>query len=222
MEKQAKKLQKRLYGHKNSERFKGFEFSYEILFESDSHDEILRQEKLFVEKYNSFYDGLNNSIDGSGNHNSPNFTTLGLKFSEETREKIRQKALGNKRTLGFRHKKETKEKMSLERIGIAYGPRKISIEEANTILETFKNKNIVFPIEFVCKFVKETQKHKVLHSTISFGEMISPNGKKLTMETLYCHWYAEKYGTTVAAIRRILNGKTKLCVDYNAKNTEKV
>ena len=177
-----KKLQKRLYDHKNSERFKGFEFSYEILFESDSHDEILKQEKLFVEKYNSFYEGLNNSIDGAGNHNSPNFTTLGLKFSEETREKIRQKALGNKRTLGFKHKKETKENWSKLRKGKVWS-KKFEETVIKEIMLLFKN-------------------------TPKTESTISKNGKKLNYIRKFCNETANLYDMSPRTMYNILTGKT--------------
>jgi hypothetical protein len=177
-----KRLNKRMYDHRRSKRFIGHTFSYEIVFESSSHNEILLQEKQFIQKYDSFSKGLNNSIDGSGNHNSPKFTTLGLKFSDETRKKISQKAKGNKRALGLKHKKETKEKWSDIRKGKVWS-KKFDESHIRNLLITFKN---------APKMQTTTSK----------------NGRPLTHIRNFCITNAHFFNMSPKTMHNILSGKT--------------
>lgn len=176
------RLHKRMYDHSRSKRFKNYNFNYDILFECESHDIVLEKEKIFIEKYNTFYGGLNNSIDGSGNHLSSSFTTLGLKFSEETKNKIRKKAMGNKRSKGFRHSNETKQKLSELRKGKVWS-RKFKEHEIRALMIEFKETPI-----------KE--------------ERISKNGRRLSHLQIFCNENSEKYNMSSANMKKILSGKT--------------
>jgi hypothetical protein len=176
------RLKKRMYDHGRSERFKNYAFNYEILFETEDHDLVKLKEKYFIEIYDTYHSGLNRSIDGSGNHNAPNFTTLGIKFSEETKEKIRKKAIGNQRTKGLRHSEETKKRWSELRKGKVWS-KKIDESIVRDLMVEFKNTPI-----------QETT--------------ISKNGKPLSHLRNFCNKNAEKYKMSSANIKKILSGKT--------------
>lgn len=72
----------RLFQHRISERFSEYGIlDYEILYRGNYYN-CLKLEPYFIEKFDTFHSGLNNSIDGKGNHLSPNFTTLGYKYTD--------------------------------------------------------------------------------------------------------------------------------------------
>jgi hypothetical protein len=84
------RLKYRMSSHAKSQRFKDHTFTYEILFEHYDHNLILNKETEFVKKFNSFEKGLNKTPTGQGQHlNSYKFTTLGFKFTEQTKQKLR-------------------------------------------------------------------------------------------------------------------------------------
>lgn len=177
-----KRLNKRMYDHSRSSRFTDYDFIYEILFESDDHNVILKKEKEFIEIYDTYHNGLNESIDGSGNHNAPNFTTLGMKFSSETREKISKKAIGNQRTKGMKHSEENKINWSKKRKGKVWS-KKFNEEIIKELMLEYKQKPL-----------QETK--------------ISKNGKPLNHLQKFCNDNAEKYNMSSANMRKILSGKT--------------
>lgn len=173
---------KRMYDHKRSKRFKGYIFNSEIIYRSEDHDDVLEKEKYFVEYFDSYKNGLNKSKDGSGNHNSPNFTNMGLKHKEESRQKIRLKAIGNKRALGLKHSVQTKEKWSEKRKGKVWS-KKFNDEHIRNLMNHFK----ITPIS-------ETT--------------ISKNGKPLTHLKKFCNDNAKKYNMSNKTMENILLGKT--------------
>lgn len=74
-------------------------FQFTVIYQSlDSFDHIMEMEKYFIEKYNSIENGYNLSEGGYG---SP-----GVRKTEETKQKIREKAMGRK------HTEATKKKLS--------------------------------------------------------------------------------------------------------------
>lgn len=75
--------------HRNSDRFAGTGFTVTILNESKTREYIETLEEYYIEYYDSFQNGLNETKSGKGwGHNSTNFTTLGMKFSKEQRKKM--------------------------------------------------------------------------------------------------------------------------------------
>jgi len=79
--------------HKRSKRFKGIGFDYEILEESTNRSYIEKQEEYWIQKLDTYNNGLNESPNGKGwGHNSSNFTTLGFIFSDESRKKMSESA----------------------------------------------------------------------------------------------------------------------------------
>lgn len=83
----------RMNEHRASDRFKGYNFTYQILKEDEDRAVIERAETEAVAYYDTFNNGLNGSPGGKGwGHNSPKFNTLGYKYSDESKAKMSLKA----------------------------------------------------------------------------------------------------------------------------------
>lgn len=210
---------------KNHERSKRFELGIshiEILATCESYEKAGILEEKYIKEYDTFHNGLNDTINGKGNHLSTNFTTLGYTYSELSKQKMRDNHWTRKGFVngmkGKSHSEYTKKSWSKKRKDICWGPRKISIEDSKKILSIFENNSIKFSNDYYAKFVKKTQKEDVLNGRLNFDDMISQNGKPLKLETLYCYWFSEKYQVTPQAIRKILSGKIKFSEDYNGKH----
>lgn len=102
--------------HRSMAKYGEENFTLEIIDFADTYDELKEKEKYWIKQYNSTdrTKGYNLTEGGDG--------TFGKKHSEETKDKIRQKALGRK------HSEETKKKMSESRTGIVSEKKKKHIE----------------------------------------------------------------------------------------------
>lgn len=198
-------INKRVSAHKKTKRFGiGIE-KVEILKECEKYEDAEILEPHYIEEYDTFYNGLNGSINGKGNHLSEKFTTKGFKFTEETREKMRENhwsKTGKYKPIGKKHTEETKKTLSEIRKGKCWGPRKIDRNDALMILENFRNDILEFDDEFVRRFVKKTDKERV--GVVSLEHLKSSNGKFLNKMVLYSEYYSEIYGVTKQAIIGIL------------------
>jgi predicted GIY-YIG superfamily endonuclease len=197
---------KRMIAHKKSERFAQGIKNIEILEECDTYEEAERLEPEYIKKYDTYYNGLNKSIDGKGNHLAPNFTTRNYKFTEEQRKNMKEnhwsKKMKNTWTKPGRYSEEVRKQLSEKRKGISWAPRKIPKEEALMIIEVYKNNSIKFDDDFIRQFVKVTQKDQV--GKLPLEELKTPNGKHLSKIKLYAEYFCKEYGVTKEAIRRIL------------------
>lgn len=82
------RLRTRLTCHRKHKRFVGHTFEFEVLEESDTKDVWLK-ESHYIAKFDTFHNGLNLTWSGRGQHHaSPNFSTHGYVFSEESRRKM--------------------------------------------------------------------------------------------------------------------------------------
>jgi len=107
----SRKSQHEYYANKNANKDKFHAairkygencFVWEIIdYAKDRHDLDVK-EIYWIEYYNSVQDGYN--LESGGGAGIP---------CNESREKMRQSAIGNKGHLGFKHSKETKQKMSI-------------------------------------------------------------------------------------------------------------
>jgi predicted GIY-YIG superfamily endonuclease len=197
---------KRMSAHKKSKRFvQGIE-KIEILEECDTYEEAELLESEYIKKYDTYYSGLNESIDGKGNHLAPKFTTRNYKFTEEQRKNMRKnhwsKKIKNTWTKPGRYSEEVKNQLSEKRKGISFSPRKIPRKEALIIIETYKNNSIEFDDDFIRQFVKVTHRDQV--GKLPLEELKTPNGKHLNKIKLYAEFFCKQYGVTKEAIRRIL------------------
>jgi hypothetical protein len=206
---------KRMSTHKKSKRFEiGIE-KIEILKDCDTYSEAEDLEEIFIAEHDTFYNGLNESINGKGNHLAPNFNTKGFKYSEESKQKMRDnhwsKKMKNTWSKPENFSEETKKKWSEMRKGKSWGGRKIPFSEAKDIIDNFENDTLIFEDEFVVQFVKKLDKYKV--GKVKIEELKASNGKYISKKKLYSEFYSKKYNVTADAIRRIIeNGVSERAV----------
>lgn len=86
--------------HKSMAKYGEENFTLEIIDFADTYDELKEKEKFYIKKFNSTDRSIGYNLTEGGDG------TFGRLHSEETKEKIRQKALGRKAS------DETKKKMS--------------------------------------------------------------------------------------------------------------
>ena len=91
--------------HRSMAKYGEDNFTLEIIDFADTYDELIEKEKYWIKQYNSTDKSIGYNLTEGGDG------TFGRKHSEETKEKIRQKALGRKVS------EETKKKMSETRLG---------------------------------------------------------------------------------------------------------
>lgn len=200
----------RLSQHKKHPRFSELKLvKYEILKTYDTYEEAQKDEPYLIEKYDTFYNGLNESIDGKGNHLSPNFNTYGYKFTEEQRNNMKRSHWSRKP--GFiaewqyrPHSEITKKRISEGRTGqvVSYV---LDLDTKLLIEDSYKNDTIQFSNDFIAKHVKVSQRDKL--DKLDFSELVSPNGKPLNKLTLYAHYFADIYNVTTVAIKGICVGR---------------
>lgn len=194
---------RRIAAHRKSERFALGIQSIEILYESDSYEEIEELESFYIEKYDTYHNGLNESIDGKGNHLSTNFSTRGYKFTKEQKENMKKNHWSKKmKNTWTKHSEETRQKFSETRTGKYWRARKIPRDAALEIIKAYEEDTITFSQDFICKYVKKTDKDNV--SRLPIEQLKSPNGKYLNKMKLYSEHFAEKYSVTKEAISQLL------------------
>lgn len=91
--------------HRSMAKYGEDNFTLEIIDFADTYDELKEKEKYWIKQYNSTDKSIGYNLTEGGDG------TFGRKHSEDTKEKIRQKALGRKVS------EETKKKMSETRLG---------------------------------------------------------------------------------------------------------
>lgn len=91
--------------HRSMAKYGEDNFTLEIIDFADTYDELKEKEKYWIKQYNSTDKSIGYNLTEGGDG------TFGRKHSEETKDKIRQKAFGRKVS------EETKRKMSETRLG---------------------------------------------------------------------------------------------------------
>lgn len=180
----SERFKSRMNGHRASKRFKNYDWKVELLYMTRCYETCLDVEEELITRWDTFNDGLNNSRNGRGAHGSKKFTTLGLKMKEETRAKISQKALGNKRCVGRIISEDTRKKWSEQRKG-KRAHTKLSENDVASILELYKS-----------------------HPELEGVGKVSGNGRTRSYETVFSETVCTKYGVTKQAIFAIIRGKT--------------
>lgn len=196
----TQRYSKRMGEHKNHKRFKNHSFKDEILEKSTDYDYIQSKEADYIENYDTYKNGLNDTINGSGNHLSQKFTTKGYKFSDQQRKNMsiagRGKHSGkNNGMYGRNHTRESKTIMSKKRIGVSF-PKILTQENVNQIRKNFKEQ----------KFINETYlsgngKEYIIGDTLQ-------NGIKLNYLTVFSKIEAKEYNISSQLIRAIIQNKT--------------
>jgi predicted GIY-YIG superfamily endonuclease len=92
----SNRIKQRMRSHRNGSIFKDHDFTYRILYECVTHDEVLEAETRLIREYDTYNSGLNKTPTGKGyGHSSPNFSTLGRKYSESSKKKMSEVAIQN-------------------------------------------------------------------------------------------------------------------------------
>lgn len=179
----------RMSGHRISKRFENDSFTIEIL-EKSSDPSIHDLEEKYIEQYDSFHNGLNESIDGKGNHLTSNFTTEGYKFSDESRKKMSEVKKGcipwNKGKKNC-FSEETIKKFSRIRKGKQWKPTKLNEDDVLQIRKRYD--------EGECGD----------HPDIG---IILKSGYKQTRFNIFCKFISQEYSCTENNIKNIIKRKT--------------
>lgn len=215
-------LNKRFRDHSHTERFSLGIKEKLVLIECDDYKEAEIWEEFYINLYDTFNNGLNKSKNGKGNHCAPNFTTLGFKYSEESRKKMSDNnwlkdGKNPSPNKGMIHKDDIKKQWSEKRKRIMWRERTIPIDTALEIQNNYKNNLLEFSDEFLRRHVKSSQKEKIFF--LDMSELKSQNGKALDKLALYCIYYSELLNVSGAAIKYLLTRTTELAKDY-VKETE--
>lgn len=207
---------KRFRSHSKSNRFSlGIE-KIEILDVCENYEQAEDLEEEYISLFDTFKNGLNMTKNGRGRNKDGSFSTLGHIYSEKSKRKMSISA--KKRgptTIGYKHTSSSKKKMSDIRKGKSWGPRKIPIEDNIKIYEEYKNDKIIFENEFIKKYIKKTQRNDI--DNLDFSDLRAPNGKPLNKKILYGYYYANIYGVSPVAIRKIIENEGETSPDYDTK-----
>ena len=192
-------VKKRFKDHSLTERFKHFDLQFEILKEFDNYEEALNFEELMIEKFDTFYNGLNLSKNGRGNHLCKNFTTYGLKFSEETKKKIGESSKNrnaiNKALKKISNYSDEEKKQFYKKIE----------EKKNQIFLKRGFKQRKFDSEIIKNFLYEFKNFKLQDCNLKFRK----NGKHVTAERIFCEYFGKKNNLNPTYLYKILKGKVK-------------
>jgi predicted GIY-YIG superfamily endonuclease len=188
-------IRARLWQHNHSSRFSEFGISnIEILHSCSSYEEALQLEEQAIENHGTFINGLNLTKHGRGSgHDSTKFTTLGYKFKEESRQKMRTAA--KKRKAGEKlqswlsnqteeYKNSIKKKMSETRKGNHYGKLILTAEIVEEILLLYKSKPNLPGVGLVGK-----------------------NGMILSYDRAFANMYCSRYNISHTSILNLLKKK---------------
>lgn len=197
-------MAKRMSAHKRTKRFAIGIKDITVLRECETYEEAKLFEPKYIKEYDTFHNGLNESIDGKGNHLAPNFNTKGYKFSKESRRKMKDNHWSTKMTCYWKsnHSEEQRKKWSELRKGKSWGPRKIPRQIALDIINSYNKDILEFDCLFISQFVKKHDKDKV--GKVPLEELKTPNGKHLNKLKLYSEYYAKEFDVTPTAVKRIL------------------
>lgn len=136
--------------HRSMAKYGEDNFTLEIIDFAETYEELKEKEKFWIKKFNSTDRNIGYNLTEGGDG------TFGRTHSEETKEKIRQKALGRKIS------EETKKKMSEARIGKCSDKqrehlKKISIQaKAIPVLQFSKTGEFIAKYESVSEAARQT------------------------------------------------------------------
>lgn len=132
-------FKKRLGNHRKSKRFSLGIKSYEILKETEVYSVAEDLEEIYISLHDTWNSGLNVTSDGKGYNGNCHFNTYGYKYSEESKNKMKENhwsKTGKYSPKGRKHSEETKEKISKLKQGkVSY--TKISEDNVRKMLELY-------------------------------------------------------------------------------------
>ena len=189
--------------HKRSLRFKGDGFNIEILEEGD-RQYIETMEEYWINKLDSYHNGLNETACGKGSgHNAPRFTTLGYLYSDESRKKMSVsaklraakegfEARSNRSKANYENPEYLKKQQDSKR-GKRLRPPKISDETVALMREHFEREKI--------HCIEEIKEYN--------SNAIKRGWSQKTPESHFASKYAETYNCSNVAIKGIILWKTR-------------
>jgi len=177
----------RLSCHKRK-TFKGIKFTYEILHESEDRKLIEELEEKEITSQKSYLKniGLNKTKTGKGWPNNSGFTTLGYKFSEESKLKMSksQKLVDRSYQRGRKRSPETIEKIKKHHKGKVFYS-KLSIIQIKEIKNLYESKPILDGV----------------------GE-VQQNGRAMSYDQAFSKKYSLIYKVTTQCIKHIISGRS--------------
>ena len=176
------RLKNRISQHKGTKRFKDHTFTFEILEESTSKEYIDTKEEYYINQFDTYNSGLNESINGKGNHLAPNFTTFGYKYSEESKQKMSASA-----------------KARVQRLGAPNKGLKMSDDVRKHFSQIRKGKAFRNPKVDYTSLRKEFDSIK--HT---LTESVAKNGRPISIERKFAYLVHKKYGMSVNGIFNII------------------
>lgn len=182
------RVNNRISQHKNSNRFKGHRFSFEILEESTSKQYIDLKEVHYINMFDTLKSGLNRSINGKGNHLAPSFTTLGYKYSEESKKRMSESA-----------------KKRIDRLGTSWAGKKQSPETLKKLSEKRRGKVFSYKLS---KDEYTKIRNGFLENQNNYQTKLTKNGRCISPERQYAKDIHVSYGVSCNTIVNILMGRT--------------
>jgi len=189
-------IKKRLYDHKRSKRFNKYSFTVEILEENNDitiHD----KEQYYIKKFDSYNNGLNDTIDGKGNHNAPNFTTRGYKFSKESRKRMSisaKRRFENGEIPWNKNKKDIYSKETLENISKSQKKRFRDNPQGKLTIE-------------IVKYIRAFFESRPEIKNPKIGK-IQRNGKILPYNRAFAQYFNQQFNITDVALYNIIIRKS--------------
>ena len=197
-----------MYDHSIGEVFKDDEFNIEILGSYDTRAECEERESYFVESLNTYLDGLNKTKYGKGhNHESPSFTTLNYKYSDESKSRMSDSAKKRAQREGFETRSEISKRgwsnggevyrqhMSDIRKGRRLRKPKLSDEQVADIRAKWTEERDLFDEKMIS--VNEERKKKNASWALT------------SSHTEFSKHYAEIYDISITLIRNIILNKCR-------------
>ncbi|MDX1532720.1 MAG: terminase family protein [Nitrosopumilaceae archaeon] len=193
-------LKRRIWQHSRTPKFSDKRIlDFEVLYEGDYYD-CLRMEEHYIQKYDTFRNGLNMTEHGRGENHSTKFNTYGRKHSEETKRKIGQKSKLSKKHKGPKHSGKQKQKWSDMRKGVV--PKHAVKVDKQYILDEYDNFN--YSLGQLVDKLKKSQKDEYIHNGKVSDEPKFKNGYSVNKFRAFSIIYSEKLDVTPNCIKRIL------------------
>ena len=201
------RIHNRMSQHRCTDRFREDDFTAQVIYESYDRKEVENLEEHYINKYDTFYNGLNNTKGGKGyGHNDPKFTTLGYEFTDEQKKnmsksgKLRAEkegfAVRSKRSKEFMMDGRIPQKLSKERKNKRMAPPKISDEDVQKIRKRFHSME-----DYLVSKTNEVNEYR---------ESRNPSWKKTNKERVFSHQFSEEYGVTPTTLYGIVSYKTRI------------
>tara|TARA_R110000782_G_scaffold33221_10_gene80389 strand:- start:743 stop:1360 length:618 start_codon:yes stop_codon:yes gene_type:complete len=195
-------------GHKRSDIFKDDAFVMTILFESSDRSAVELMEEKYIEEYDTFNSGLNETKSGKGfGHNSPKFTTLGFEYSDESKSRMSSSAKERAIREGSEIRSEISRK-GWENGGEAYRKHQSDIRKGKRLCPVKLSDDSVDIIRE--RFSLEVQEFRDEALLINKERTIKNAGWCHTNEfVLFAKKYADEFGVSEALIKNIVKGKMR-------------